>query len=797
MYTVFLLLTAAATYVQWRILCRHNLSFATIRNYLLLYVTLAGLAVYTHYTAVLLHGIQVIFWIWLLWRKELFRLLLGLAVAGILLAIPLLPFTWSRLFSGAEANYYYISPLIMLQDVVRTFSLGVTVDFAQPLIQLLVLGASALFLLGSYAARTWLHRVFLLVYLFAVVFGLMAGSLIKPMYQGARHIMVGSPAFLLLAAWGVVWLATKATTARRRLSKIVWSGLNVLTLAMIIGGPATSLYNLYFTDRYAKNDFRELIHYVEEHAGSNDVIVYNNAILLPLHAHYQKRPDVLAAASPIYPYSAELSGAQLESLAERHERIWFVTDPPADNRDRDGIVREWLESRLHKIDERNFLGHSKEVKVIAYATSPQLVETLPTDSQLTSERWAGFPTLSGFRLAVNQPAALPTWWLDLFWQGDLEPAPASYLRFSLQAEDGREWLAHEQALTGINSIQWPDEGYIRQSYNIPLPKALPPGSYTLLLQPLVTDSGSPAGEARALTEVILDSSSSWPVPPLVTSSLSSIYFSNGLVLQALDLPDTEVRPGHGFPFTVYWRAENQLVSSDQLQYRLEIIGPDDGILRQYSGTPGANWLTAWPANAAIQENIGLYFPPEVEPGDYRLRWWLLDGNEELLGRPSWRPWSSKSNFFGEIKVVPWPLVTTLPEVTNVVQADYGTAIQLYGFDLDRPDNRKLYLTLYWQAKAIPENNFFTFIHVVSSDTGEIVSQRGFVPVDGLRPTRGWRVNEVLADSYVLSLPGTLVPGKYQLIVGLFKPESGERPSVFYAGALQKDNQLVLTTLSLP
>ena len=111
---------------------------------------------------------------------------------------------------------------------------------------------------------------------------------------------------------------------------------------------------------------------------------------------------------------------------------------------------------------------------------------------------------------------------------------------------------------------------------------------------------------------------------------------------------------------------------------------------------------------------------------------LVIGNEILSGRPIWRPWPSASNYFGRIHVVPWPLVTIRPEVMNVVQANFGSAIQLYGFDLSEPTERNLELTLHWQAMAVPNENYFTFIHLVSTETGQIVSQTGFVPVEGLR-----------------------------------------------------------------
>ena len=50
-----------------------------------------------------------------------------------------------------------------------------------------------------------LRPAFLLTWLLAVPLGLIIGSaLFKPMYQGVRHIMAGSPAFLLLVGLSLI-----------------------------------------------------------------------------------------------------------------------------------------------------------------------------------------------------------------------------------------------------------------------------------------------------------------------------------------------------------------------------------------------------------------------------------------------------------------------------------------------------------------------------------------------------------------------------------------------------------------
>ena len=838
MYTLLVLLAAAASYILWRALqsagvrgskgagvISHPFTHApahpylSLRSYLLIYVCLAGLAFYTHYTAAFLILTQAPFWAWLLWRRGQRRLLLGAAAIGALVAIPLLPFTIPRLFTGAEANYSYVSPLVMLQDVVRFFNLGVTVNFDRPDITLLNAGALALMVAGLYAAGTCLRRAFLLVYLLAAVLGLMAGSLlIKPMYQGVRHIMIGSPAFLLLLAWGLVWLWQRAVNSKQYsvnsgqwavvsqqrplftaycLLLTAYCPLALLGTAVVLLGPAVSLDNLYHNVRYAKDDFRSLVAFVEQHAGGHDVVIYNNAVLLPLHRHYQARPDIDVTAVPVYPYHATHVGQQLGDLAQQYDRIWFVTDPPADGRDDNGLVRRWLDEHLAVAGSYLFAARTTEVRAIVYATAAPAVATLPENARPLNVQWADLPALAGLQLKFDQPAALPALWLELFWRSYPMPAADTHLRFTLRGPDDGEWLRHEQALAAKGDTSRFEEGLSRRSYHLPLPVGMPPGVYTIWLEP-ITAGGIPLGEARPLAEIELAATNQWPVVaelPVARQPLTSLHFDNGLSLKAIELLDTHVRPGHTLPLVLYWQAGEE-TSLAGVRYELEVVAADGSVLRTNVSSPGAPWLPAWPAATPIREKTGLYFQPETEPGRYRLRWRLLDEGAAIPGRPSWRPWSGERVYWGEVQVEPWPLVTDLPVGVNVVEAQFGPAITLYGYDLARPAGDSLQLTLYWRAQAVPAAEYFTFVHLVAPD-GAIVSQRDYFPLDGLRRTPSWRAGEVLADAYALSLPEDLAPGDYTLRVGLYEPDTFARPPVTYQGQPQPDNLLVLTTVRLP
>ncbi|MCA9951442.1 MAG: glycosyltransferase family 39 protein [Anaerolineales bacterium] len=795
MYTVLVLLAAAASYVLWR-----ALQGGDLRQYLPAYILLAGLAFYTHYTAVFLIAAQAVFWVWLLWRQGYKKVLIGTAVVALLLAIPVIPFTIPRLFTGAEANYYYVAPFVMLKDVVHFFNLGMSTDFNQWNIKLLDSLLLVLGLIGLWAAQSWLKRSFLLTYLLAVVFGLMMGSLLKPMYQGVRHIMLGSPAFVLLLALGMGTLIRyllpqsanhpRAEPEPKHLARrVMMSFVGIILLLAPFVGAYLSLGNLYNNPAYAKGDFRSIIHYIEERAGENDVIVYNDAILLPTHAQYKTRQDIDVTALPVYPHAADTNlEAQLAALAAQYDRIWFMPGKPADGRDAERQVRGWLDAHLSVVDERRFSTQNANVSTVAFSTAVQTTETVAENGRSLAITWPELPSLVGIQTNFTEPATATALWFDLFWAGDQAPPDAASLRFSLRDPDGQEWVVNEQGLARATAV-WPADGFVRQSYKLPVPLGTPPGNYALWAQPLV--DGSVLAEPQMLTEIEMGVMQS-PI-----SSNPAIIFDNGLSLQAVELYDEGVFPGNNLPIDLYWKIQNGVeINTSGLHYRLALIGPDGEPLRDQTAAPGAAWLEVWPQDVVLRESTGVFIYPETQPGKYQLQWRLETDDGVVAGRPFWRPWSSETITYGSIEVLPWPLESTLPDNVDLVDAQFGSAIQLYGYNLGTVDAGNLPLTLVWQANDVPADSYLVFVHLVDA-VGNIVSQVDRVPVDGLRPTSGWRAGEVLTDNIVLTLPADLVSGTYTVNVGIFNTDDGQRLPLLVNRQPQTNNQLSLATVTLP
>lgn len=799
MYTLLVLLAAIATLALWRALSE---GFAI--RWLFVYIVFAGLAVYTHYTALFLLCAHCIFWFWLLWRRGHRRLLIGSAILGLLIIMPLVLVIYPRIFTGAETGYSYVSPLILLQDVVRGFSTA-AVDFQLIGIKLVVLATGLLLVLGLFGPQRQgvsrsLRCTFLLTYLLSAVVGLMLGSLIKPMYTGVRHIMVGSPAFVLLVSGSLPLLNN---IARRLWSRPHRAVVPVVGFGVLLVGPALSLNNVYHNPDYAKDDMRTLIREIDKRAGEGDLVLYNDAVRLPLQWHYQRRTDLAVTALPVYP---RLAGGettlQLEALSARYDRVWFVSGLPIDGRDNGGVVRQWLADSLTEVDVFSAYGRNAEVKVTGYSTAPVLADSLPTGATPLDQDAEGLPTLRGVLLGLEPPADLPTLWLDLFWQGGTTPTD-SELRFGLLGPDSKLWVDQSYPFWPGMPIASHDSDLVRLSYHLPLPAGLPAGSYDIRLLSWDEESGRSTDEWQDLVTVEVAASDMWMYLPDVAMtfpghglSATSIQFNNEIVLLGLSLAETYVRPGHAMPLSLYWQAKSAPFG---LRYSMEVVAPTGQVVFTQEGMPGAEWLTAdnWSQVTMVLEQTGFRVPADATPGRYRFRWSMSSEEDSIPVRPEWRPWYSRTIYFGEIVVQPWPMSTTLPAISNPLQAQLGASIVLHGYDWEVNSPRRDHeatLTLYWEASEVPTHSYRVFAHLVSAANGSIVSQVDGIPVDWLRPTNGWRIGEILTDRYDLPIPENLTAGTYYVYVGMYDPDTLDRLPIVYQGNLTADSQLLLETL---
>ena len=135
-----------------------------------------------------------------------------------------------------------------------------------------------------------------------------------------------------------------------------------------------------------------------------------------------------------------------------------------------------------------------------------------------------------------------------------------------------------------------------------------------------------------------------------------------------------------------------------------------------------------------------------------------------------------------------PLVAAPPATPFAVQ--FGDSIALNGVTVAKTEVKAgdlVPFTLYWQALQTPALDYSVFAHVLDAK-GNKVAQLDWQPHDaiGRLPATAWLVGQPVVDTQTMTLPTTLAPGEYQLIVGLYNWQNGQRLPVTGANPTDRD-----------
>jgi 4-amino-4-deoxy-L-arabinose transferase-like glycosyltransferase len=273
------------------------------------------------------------------------------------------------------------------------------------------------------------------------------------------------------------------------------------------------------------------------------------------------------------------------------------------------------------------------------------------------------------------------------------------------------------------------------------------------------------------------------VPPMSNAAYAN--FGDEVMLLGYDFPEHRVQPGETLPITLYWQAlrptgRNYVVSNHLLnQSDLRQWGGADRIPHYYYST------ILWARGEVVRDDFLVPVDPAAPPGVYFLDVGLY---AQLVGQ-SWHlplirdgeTLDANSVTVAPIKVGGPPPEVTIKEVSpQHARADnLANLVTLLGYDLGM-DAEALNLTLYWRCDATLPADYTTFVHVrdatgqATGEQGTIVAQMDRPPANGAYPTSLWDVGEIIRDAVQIPIPPQVSAGEYEIIVGLYDPETNGR-----------------------
>ena len=193
----------------------------------------------------------------------------------------------------------------------------------------------------------------------------------------------------------------------------------------------------------------------------------------------------------------------------------------------------------------------------------------------------------------------------------------------------------------------------------------------------------------------------------------------------------------------------------------------------------------WQPEMIIREKYRLHVPRAVDSNHISIAVQPLYGDEEVMPGPAY--------VLGEVEIQAADYLFALPETIDIpLDTTFGPGIRLRGAnigDVAIAPGDVLMFTLFWQAASATEEPVTAFVHLVD-DQGEIVAQIDRWP--GGLPSNIWVEGQVVVDEYTLELPAEIEAGHYEIIVGLYTAENGQRlPAADASGQAYPDQAVRL------
>jgi hypothetical protein len=260
------------------------------------------------------------------------------------------------------------------------------------------------------------------------------------------------------------------------------------------------------------------------------------------------------------------------------------------------------------------------------------------------------------------------------------------------------------------------------------------------------------------------------LPP--TATRVQLNHANRARLVGYEMQPSSLLPGETLTVTLYWQAL-QPIELDLLE-SVKLLDTGNSPVAEVDHTPPTRTKNWWPGEV-VSDTVILPVAENVSaPAVLRLDVGLLY-LEKMLVLPVFDEAGSEvARSIAQVKLLPpaWPDL----EETERVSYVFDEALVLEGTQLEETTiipGEALAIDLYWASLTPIDEDYAVFIHLLD-EAGNLVGQGDGPPVNGRYPTSQWSSGEVILDRHLVTVSKQVRPGRYTLVVGLYRGADGTR-----------------------
>lgn len=332
-YMLTLFLSLLSIYFFIRLLENNNIKILTgfiISNALLIYSHLSG-------TPIILAQNIYIFTQYFFNKNLKFNIKTWLISQGLILILflPWIIITMTY-YKEKSALLFFWAPPFSLDSVIKTFVKFSGSEYLLLIfVILLFLNIKTLSLKKNnyYLLFLWLLMPFASLFAISEIF--------FPIYHN-KYVLIALIPFYILVSKGLMNLS---------------STVRIIILTVIAVLSLNNLTNYYSTPK--KYQWKEVVSFIEKHATSQDLIVFNAARCRKYNFdYYSKRNDLNKVGFPIVRYEEELPVKEdnikpLEKLIRNYKRVWIIKSHPYDP---DMLIEETLDKTFDLLTQKRYRG---------------------------------------------------------------------------------------------------------------------------------------------------------------------------------------------------------------------------------------------------------------------------------------------------------------------------------------------------------------------------------------------------------------------------------------------------------